>query len=67
MPNVLVSPHSASTSDRRNERLTNLFCANLRRFLNGEPLNNILTRRGCTDRAGRRAGLPCAGVNHIQA
>ncbi len=42
MPNVLVSPHSASTSDRENERLTNLFCANLRRFLNGEPLNNIL-------------------------
>jgi len=42
MPNVLISPHSASTSDRENERITNLFCANLRRFLNGEPLNNIL-------------------------
>ncbi|MEO8036395.1 MAG: D-2-hydroxyacid dehydrogenase [Acidobacteriota bacterium] len=42
MPNVLVSPHSASTSDRENGRLTELFCDNLRRFLNGEPLRNVL-------------------------
>jgi glyoxylate/hydroxypyruvate reductase A len=42
MPNVLVSPHSASTSDRENRRLTDLFCENLRRFLSGEPLINVL-------------------------
>jgi phosphoglycerate dehydrogenase-like enzyme len=42
MPNVLVSPHSGSTSDRENGRLTNLFCENLRRFLAGEPLLNVL-------------------------
>ena len=42
MPNVLVSPHSGSTSDRENERLTELFCENLRRFLAGEPLLNVL-------------------------
>ena len=42
MPNVLVSPHSASTSDRENRRLTDLFCTNLRRFLDGEPLYNVL-------------------------
>jgi len=42
MPNVLVSPHSASTSNRENERLTDLFCANLRRFLNDEPILNVL-------------------------
>ena len=42
MPNVLVSPHSGSTSDRENGRLTNLFCENLRRYLNGEPLLNVL-------------------------
>lgn len=42
MPNVLVSPHSGSTSDRENERITALFCDNLRRFLNGEPLRNVL-------------------------
>ena len=42
MPNVLVSPHSASTSDRENGRLTELFCLNLRRFLRGETLKNVL-------------------------
>ena len=42
MPNVLVSPHSASTSDRENARLVELFCDNLRRFLAGEPLANVL-------------------------
>jgi glyoxylate/hydroxypyruvate reductase A len=42
MPNVLVSPHSGSTSDRENARLTDLFCQNLQRFLAGEPLLNIL-------------------------
>ena len=42
MPNVLVSPHSASTSDRENARLTDLFCRNLRAFLAGEPLENVL-------------------------
>lgn len=42
MPNVLISPHSASTSDRENERITDLFCDNLRRYLDGEPLHNVL-------------------------
>lgn len=42
MTNVLVSPHSASTSDRENGRLTELFCDNLRRFLKGEPMRNVL-------------------------
>ena len=42
MPNVLVSPHSGSTSDRENRRITDLFCENLERFLAGEPLINVL-------------------------
>jgi phosphoglycerate dehydrogenase-like enzyme len=42
LPNVLVSPHSASTSDRENGLLTDLFCRNLRRYLAGEPLENVL-------------------------
>ena len=42
LPNVLISPHSGSTSDRKNSRLTELFCDNLRRFLAGEPLRNVL-------------------------
>jgi len=42
MPNVLISPHSASTSDRENGRITDLFCKNLRRYLAGRPLLNLL-------------------------
>lgn len=47
MPNVIVSPHSAGTSDRENGRITDLFCENLRRFLAGAPLKNVFepTRR----------------------
>ena len=40
MDNVIVFPHSASTSTRENERLTDLFCDNLDRLLRGEPLRN---------------------------
>ena len=42
MPTVLISPHSGSTSDRENARITDLFCDNLRRFLAGRPLTNVL-------------------------
>jgi glyoxylate/hydroxypyruvate reductase len=42
LPNVLITAHSASTVERENERLTDLFCENLRRFLAGEPLVNVL-------------------------
>ncbi len=42
MPHVLVSPHSASTSDRENGRIVDLFCDNLRRYLDGKPLRNVL-------------------------
>jgi phosphoglycerate dehydrogenase-like enzyme len=42
MPNVIISPHSASTADTENAKITRLFCDNLRRFLAGEPLLNVL-------------------------
>jgi phosphoglycerate dehydrogenase-like enzyme len=42
LPNVLVSPHSGSTSDRENARLVDLFCENLRRRREGRPLLNVL-------------------------
>ena len=42
LENVLISPHSASTSDRENQRLVDLFCDNLRRFIDGEALRNVL-------------------------
>jgi phosphoglycerate dehydrogenase-like enzyme len=42
LPNVLVSPHGAALSARENERITALFADNLRRFLAGEPLGNVV-------------------------
>jgi glyoxylate/hydroxypyruvate reductase len=44
LPNVLISPHSASTVTIENARLTDLFCENLRRYLRGEPLRNMFDR-----------------------
>lgn len=35
MPNVLVNPHSASTAYAENQRITGIFIANLKRFLDG--------------------------------
>lgn len=42
MPNVIMSPHSASTVTQENARITELFCDNLRRYLDGRPLRNVL-------------------------
>ena len=42
MANVIVSPHSASTVTQENARITDVFCENLRHYLNGEPLQNVL-------------------------
>jgi phosphoglycerate dehydrogenase-like enzyme len=44
MPNVLVSPHSASTVAEENSQIVDLFIDNLRRFLAGEPLRNEYSR-----------------------
>ncbi|TVZ05981.1 D-2-hydroxyacid dehydrogenase [Trebonia kvetii] len=41
MDNVLVSPHSASTVATENERLTDLFLDNLKRFQAGQSLRNL--------------------------
>jgi phosphoglycerate dehydrogenase-like enzyme len=42
LPNVLVTPHAAALSARENERITELFVDNLRRYLDGQPLRNIV-------------------------
>ncbi len=44
MPRVIISPHSASTADTENEKLTEIFCDNLRRYLDGQPLRNLLDK-----------------------
>jgi len=45
MPNVIVSPHSASTADSENWKLIDLFCDNLKRYLDGQPLRNVLDKK----------------------
>lgn len=42
MPNVLISPHTAAVSARGNERLTAVFTANLRRYLDGDELSGLV-------------------------
>lgn len=42
MPSVLISPHSVSTDTGENSRIADLFCDNLRRYLDGQPLRNVL-------------------------
>jgi glyoxylate/hydroxypyruvate reductase len=42
MPRVIVSPHSASNSVNENRRIVELFVENLKRFVDGRPLLNVL-------------------------
>jgi glyoxylate/hydroxypyruvate reductase A len=41
LPNVIVSPHSASTVDAENALITDLFCRNLESWLAGRALENV--------------------------
>jgi phosphoglycerate dehydrogenase-like enzyme len=40
LENVILSPHTAALSVRENERIVELFCENLRRYLEGRPLRS---------------------------
>ncbi len=42
MDNVLISPHSASCSELEDLNVTDLFTDNLRRYLDGVPLRNVI-------------------------
>lgn len=44
LDNVLVSPHVAAGTDRYDERVVELFTANLAAFLRGAPLRNAVAR-----------------------
>lgn len=47
LPNVLINPHSASTAESENAKITALFCRNLRAFLNGavDQMTPVLDKR----------------------
>jgi phosphoglycerate dehydrogenase-like enzyme len=42
LPNVLVTPHAVALSARENQRIVDLFVDNLRRYLDGRPLRNLV-------------------------
>jgi phosphoglycerate dehydrogenase-like enzyme len=47
MKNVLISPHSASTVTAENRKITEIFCWNLRCWLDGklDQMRNVLDKR----------------------
>jgi phosphoglycerate dehydrogenase-like enzyme len=42
MPNVIITPHVSASSDVRNERFVALVAENVRRYVAGEPLLNVV-------------------------
>lgn len=42
LDNVLVSPHSGGLDSREDERICEIFCDNLRAYLAGRPLANVV-------------------------
>ncbi len=45
MDSVLLTPHVAGRSQHRVRRAAEFFCENLKRYLNGEPLKNIVDKQ----------------------
>jgi phosphoglycerate dehydrogenase-like enzyme len=45
LPNVIITPHVGGQFARRIDQMTDFFCENLRRYLTGKPLNNLVDKR----------------------
>jgi phosphoglycerate dehydrogenase-like enzyme len=45
LPNVLISPHTAARSDREDDLIADLFARNATRYLDGEPLINLVNTK----------------------
>ncbi|HEX5472794.1 MAG TPA: D-2-hydroxyacid dehydrogenase [Lacipirellulaceae bacterium] len=45
LPNVIITPHVGGQSATRADDMTNFFCENLRRYLAGQPLVNLVDKR----------------------
>jgi phosphoglycerate dehydrogenase-like enzyme len=44
MENVILTPHSAGANENYNTRATAIFCDNLKRYLAGQPLVNVVDK-----------------------
>lgn len=42
LPNVIITPHNSGGIKAHAQRATELFCENLRRYLKGQPLENLI-------------------------
>lgn len=57
LPNVIITPHVGAQAARRNDDATDLFCRNLRRYLSGKALINLVDKRlGFPSPAARNRG-----------
>jgi phosphoglycerate dehydrogenase-like enzyme len=55
LPNVIITPHVGAQSLRRADNVTHFFCENLRRYVAGRPLINLVNKRlGYPTPAARR-------------
>jgi phosphoglycerate dehydrogenase-like enzyme len=45
MPNVIITPHLAGSSDQKERRCVEILVDNLKRYGRGEPLNNVVDKR----------------------
>ncbi len=44
-PRLIITPHVAGQSGRRIDAMTEFFCDNLRRYIRGKPLRNLVDKR----------------------
>ena len=45
MDHVVISPHWAGTSQQSPRRFVKFFCENLKQYVNGKPLKNVVDKR----------------------
>lgn len=45
LPNTIITPHAAGYTESHNQRATEQFCQNLRRYLAREPLQNLVGKQ----------------------
>jgi phosphoglycerate dehydrogenase-like enzyme len=42
--NLFITPHNSFASPKNMDRISTLFCDNLRRFIQGDPLVNVINK-----------------------
>jgi D-3-phosphoglycerate dehydrogenase len=45
LPNVIITPHVGGQAATRIDDMTNFFCDNLKRYLSGQPLRNLVDKQ----------------------